>query len=381
MGLKKNEKFGLLGVNGSGKTTTFRSITNEIIYETGEIKILSNDTKTDFEKLRKSIGYCPQNNALFDHLTVEETFDYYLKLKILRYYDEESNKKECYENTHDLQAFSNTNNINTNQAATSNSGDRISKTNLANQKKFLMKKFGLEKFRNTYSLNLSGGNKRKLNFAIALMHNPNLILLDEPSTGVDPESRRIMWRNINEIPLHSKNFNMILSTHSMEEAEILCDTIGWMVAGNFVCLGNPEKLKIKYSPEYYISLKFKHEELKDNLIQQENYLEYFNNIEQNFNKNRNFVIAFDLKRCINQHNFDAFEKLDNVVNKISVMCEKVTLLQWFDNNSFEIGIKFDVVNRARVFAMILNMKVKFILVFFKFIFLLFIFYLMINSLF
>jgi len=359
LGLKKNEKFGLLGVNGSGKTTTFRSITNEIIYETGDIKILNNDTKMDFEKIRKSIGYCPQNNALFDHLTVEETFDYYLKLKILKYYDEESNKKECYENTHDIHSSSNQNLYSNSNNNNLGSGQRISKANLFNQKKYLMKKFGLEKFRDTYSINLSGGNKRKLNFAIALMHNPCLILLDEPSTGVDPESRRIMWRNINEIPLHSKNFNMILSTHSMEEAEILCDTIGWMVAGNFVCLGNPEKLKIKYSPEYYINLKFRHEDYKSLSFLQENYLEYFNNIEQNLYKRRNFTAVFDLKRCINQHNFDAFEKLDTVVNKISDLCEKVSLLQWFDNNSFEIGIQFSVANRARVFSLILNMKVIF----------------------
>jgi len=359
--LKKNEKFGLLGVNGSGKTTTFRSITNEIIYEMGEIKILENDTKKDFQKIRKSIGYCPQNNALFDHLTVEETFDYYLKLKILKYYDEESNKKECYQNLHNSSNLEIKNQI-SNQNQNMNN-IKIFNINLANQKKYLMKKFGLEKFKNTFSINLSGGNKRKLNFAIALMHNPNLILLDEPSTGVDPESRRVMWRNINEIPLHFKNFNMILSTHSMEEAEILCDTIGWMVSGNFVCLGNPEKLKIKYSPEYYINLKFKQEtDVKNstfiNDMSEENLLIYFENIKNNLNQNKNFVSSLDLRNCINKDNYDSFGKLDKFIYQISSLCEKITLLQSFENNSFEIGIKFDVSKQAKVFGLILNMKVK-----------------------
>ena len=88
-------------------------------------------------------------------------------------------------------------------------------------------KFGLSKYLDTYTVNLSGGNKRKLIFAIALMNKPRLLLLDEPSTGVDPESRRIMWRNINELSNTGHQYNMILTTHSMEEAEVLCDRVSW----------------------------------------------------------------------------------------------------------------------------------------------------------
>ena len=201
MGLEKNEKFGLLGFNGSGKSTTFKAMTNEISLEAGEIQMLNMDIKKDFETLRQVMGYCPQSNAIFDFLSVEETFDYYSKIKL----------------------------------------------NSKLDSKTLIKDYGLESFKKTISKNLSGGNKRKLNFAIALMNKPNLILLDEPSTGVDPESRRIMWKHINDIPKQLDRFNMVLSTHSLEEAEILCDTVGWMKNGNFICVGNPEKLKFQFS--------------------------------------------------------------------------------------------------------------------------------------
>ena len=306
----------MLGVNGSGKTTTFRAITNEIIYETGRIEIVGNDTKKDFGKIRKSIGYCPQNDAIFEQLTVRETFDYYLKLKILKYHS------SC----HDLES----------------------------QIVFLLKKFGLEKFKNTYSTNLSGGNKRKLNFAIALMHNPNLILLDEPSTGVDPESRRIMWKNINEIPLFCANSNMILSTHSMEEAEILCDTIGWMKGGNFLCIGNPEKLKIKYSPEYYISLKVKNS--NDNLSILYNSNNY-DIIFKDLNNLKNFLSKVNLRETIKQENIESFQILIEILSQIEDLCISINLISCVDD-SFEIGIKFDEKSQAGVFSIILKMKVK-----------------------
>ena len=178
LGLENNEKFGLLGFNGSGKTTTFKTITREILYDSGKIMLFGKDIKTQFNDIRQSIGYCPQENPLFDYMKVREIIKFYLKLK----------------------------NVNTSEIT-------------------ICQKFGLEKYIDTYCINLSGGNKRKLSFAIALMCNPKLLLLDEPSTGVDPESRRIMWKNIMETSKKRDYFNMILTTHSMEEAEVLCDTV------------------------------------------------------------------------------------------------------------------------------------------------------------
>ena len=209
LGLEPNEKFGLLGFNGSGKTTTFRAITNELVYEKGSITLFGYDGKTQFDKLRPMIGYCPQENPLFDYMKVREIIKFYLNLK-------KSNET--------IESVCST--------------------------------FNLSKYLDTYCVNLSGGNKRKLTFAIALMNKPSLLLLDEPSTGVDPESRRIMWKNINNLSNTGHQYNMILTTHSIEEAEILCDRVSWLKKGNFVCIGNPEQLKLKYSNGYKLHIKF-----------------------------------------------------------------------------------------------------------------------------
>jgi ABC-type multidrug transport system ATPase subunit len=286
------------------------------------------------------MGYCPQNDALFDQLTVYETFEFYLKIK--RFNNNNNNTED------------NSNIIDNNNFPLNSLNSLILN---------LTKKFGLEKFRKTQTQNLSGGNKRKLNFAIALMHNPNLILLDEPSTGVDPESRRIMWKNINEIPLYTKTFNMILSTHSMEEAEILCDTIGWMKNGNFLCVGNPEKLKIKYSPEYYIFLKFKNLKnllLLNNNDSNNNTNKEIEDILKGFNDSNKLIISdkVDLRRFIDKENLLIYKNLLIILLEIEGICEKVNLFNSYENNSFDIGIEFKNENQAKLFGYILNVKVN-----------------------
>ena len=212
LGLENYEKFALMGYNGSGKTTLIKSLINEILYDKGQIKLFDKDIKSSFHKLRLKIGYCSQLNCLFNYLTVQETFEHYFK----------KHKQEFITE--------------------------------------LLKRYGLYAYRNTYTINLSSGNKRKLIFAIALMNNPDLLLLDEFSTGVDSDSKRLMWKNIWNINMFKRNintnFNMIISTHSFEEAEILCDKIGWLKKGNFTCIGNSEELKLKYAKGYYLTLKF-----------------------------------------------------------------------------------------------------------------------------
>ena len=125
LGLEANEKFGLLGFNGSGKSTIFKSITNEIYYEKGEITLFGFNSESSFRKIRTMIGYCPQENPLPNYLTVRELLTFYKSLK---------KSKESIES--------------------------------------ICKKFNLEKYIDKYCVNLSGGNKRKLTFAVALMNYP-----------------------------------------------------------------------------------------------------------------------------------------------------------------------------------------------------------------
>ena len=102
---------------------------------------------------------------------------------------------------------------------------------------------------------LSGGNKRKLSVAIAIICNPPIILLDEPSTGMDPEARRYMWGVIHRMSLNRKKSSIIMTTHSMEEAETLCKRIAIMVDGQFKCLATSDEIKEKYGYGFEINLQ------------------------------------------------------------------------------------------------------------------------------
>jgi len=104
----------------------------------------------------------------------------------------------------------------------------------------------LKKFENILAGTLSGGNKRKLSVAIAMLGNPPIIFLDEPSTGMDPGARRFMWDIISRVSTRRKQCSIILTTHSMEEAEALSTRMGIMVDGQFDCIGSIQHIKSKF---------------------------------------------------------------------------------------------------------------------------------------
>ena len=304
LGLEPNEKFGLLGFNGSGKTTTFRAITNEILTDAGSITLFGYNTKTHFEKIRTIIGYCPQINPLFDFMKVKEIIKFYSELKT------------CNEKVESVCA-----------------------------------KFGLSKYSDTYTVNLSGGNKRKLTFAIAMMNRPRLLLLDEPSTGVDPESRRIMWRNINELSNTGHEYNMILTTHSMEEAEVLCDTVSWLKAGNFITIGNPEELKIHYSAGYKLHIKF-----DDNIINNNNNSNDINKVYNNSLKLFDGINQY-LEYINSNPLFEPYlRKLNSIMEKIKDKTDSISLNLIGKDFSFDLVIKIKKEKQKELFSEILNMK-------------------------
>ena len=116
----------------------------------------------------------------------------------------------------------------------------------------------LEEHRHKPAGTLSGGNKRKLSVAMAIIGNPPIILLDEPSAGMDPEARRFMWSVVEKISQRDKKSAVILTTHSMEEAEALSTKMGIMVRGGiFRCFGSSQHIKNKYGTGYEIELKIK----------------------------------------------------------------------------------------------------------------------------
>jgi len=183
----------LLGVNGAGKTTTFKSMTGDVSPSDGKVFIdgLDLSSPEQFSRARKLIGYCPQDNAIFEGMTVLEHLKFYSRIKgVLR-----------------------------------NMRPPIIKR--------IMKEMDLEEFSNVQVQTLSGGNKRKLSVAMAMIGNPPIVFLDEPSTGMDPRAKRFMWTIISRISTLRKKSTVILTTHSMEEAEALCTKMGIMVNGRF----------------------------------------------------------------------------------------------------------------------------------------------------
>ena len=283
--LEYGECFGLLGVNGAGKTTTFKCLSYEISADLGELYIDSKELKQNFSKIRSLIGYCPQFDSIFDYLTVYENLEFYSKLKGIK---NEKNKEII---------------------------------------NLLMKEMNLYYYKNIISYKLSGGNKRKLSVAIAMICNPPIILLDEPSTGMDPEARRFMWNVIHKISKRNKKSSVILTTHSMEEAETLCQRMGIMVNGEFKCLGSCNYIKEKYGYGYELNVTIKglnEEILKEYLNEKyENY--YKNNInleinKSNYNNVLNEINKNNFEYLLNEKSFGKklYEKIINEKNKISL---------------------------------------------------------------
>jgi ATP-binding cassette subfamily A (ABC1) protein 3 len=211
--IEKGEVFGLLGVNGAGKTTTFKMLAGEITSTSGDSYFTGMKISENLSKVRQNLGYCPQFDALIENLTVREQLELFYDLKSLP-----SEYKDA----------------------------------VITQK---IKEMNLEEYEDKLSGTLSGGNKRKLSVAMAMVGNPNIIFLDEPSTGMDPKARRFMWKIISRIASEKKQSTIILTTHSMEEAEALSTKLGIMVNGNFKCIGTPQHIKSKYGEGYEIEIK------------------------------------------------------------------------------------------------------------------------------
>ncbi|KAL3659652.1 hypothetical protein V7S43_015327 [Phytophthora oleae] len=212
-GLKRGECFGFLGINGAGKTTTMKMLTGDVPPSSGTATLGGFDILSQQIEVRRQIGYCPQFDALFDLLTVREHLELFGAIKGI---PTDSLKRVVMEKIHQL--------------------------NLAD-------------FEHKLAGSLSGGNKRKLSVAIAMIGNPAIIFLDEPSTGMDPVSRRFMWDVIADISTRGKESTIVLTTHSMEECEALCSRVGIMVGGRLRCLGSVQHLKSRFGDGLVLDVK------------------------------------------------------------------------------------------------------------------------------
>lgn len=225
-----NECFGLLGINGAGKTLTFQMLTGGLIPSWGDACINGFTLQMNKEKYQKNIGYCPQFDALIDHLTGREM----------------------------LVLFANLRGINPNHI------------------NFIVEKTiefcDLDEHADKTTETYSGGTKRKLSLGLAIIGLPEVIILDQPTSGVDPKSRRMIWKII-LIAKQLLKKSLLISSHNMNECEALCDRIAIMVNGQFYCLDSLQNLGSKFGQGYTLIVKMNQTNEEDKIIQLRQFIE------------------------------------------------------------------------------------------------------------
>ena len=198
LSIKKGEFFGLLGPNGAGKTTTISILTGLVFRDEGSTLVFGEDTVENFRYTRSKIGIAAQ----------ELSVDWFFSIEKLLYFQAGYyglSKKDAKESVNSL-----------------------------------LERLGLDKKRSSRLRQLSGGMKRRFQLAKALVHDPDIIILDEPTAGVDVELRRSLWKYLNE--LHSEGKTILLTTHYIEEAEQLCENIAIIDEGKILKRGSPKEL-------------------------------------------------------------------------------------------------------------------------------------------
>jgi len=202
--VRRGEIFGFIGPNGAGKSTTIRMLCGILAPSGGQGTVGGFDIRTETEKIKTNIGYMSQKFSLYEDLTVEENIGFYSGIY------------------------------------------RIPAAKKLQRKQWVIAMAGLEDHRSSRTGTLSGGWKQRLALGCAILHEPDIIFLDEPTSGVDPISRRRFWDLIYE--LAGSGVTVFVTTHYMDEAEY-CDRIGLIYRGNIIALGTPGQVKHEHMRE------------------------------------------------------------------------------------------------------------------------------------
>ena len=217
--VRKGEAFGFLGPNGAGKSSTMRMVGCVSPVSGGELRLFGQDPATDGPAIRARLGVVPQRDTLDEELTVEENLWIYG-----RYFG--LSRKEVRSRASELLEFA---------QLTERAKDKVDP--------------------------LSGGMKRRLTIARSLINSPEILLLDEPTTGLDPQARHVLWDRL--FRLKRSGVTLVLTTHYMDEAEQLCDRLVVMDHGKIVAEGSPRQLIEEYSTREVLELRFDAEDHKD----------------------------------------------------------------------------------------------------------------------
>lgn len=208
----EGEIFGILGPNGAGKTTLINMLTTLLRPTDGTANVMGFDIEEQAKEIRKEIGVVFQNTILEDDLAAGETLDIHARLYGVPKEDREERIRE------------------------------------------LLRLFHLEERQKDLVGTFSGGMKRRLEVAKGILHDPKVLFLDEPTVGLDPQSRDVVWHYIEKIN-HEKRMTILLTTHYLEEADRLCDRLGLIDHGRIVALGTPKSLKEDVSTKEVIEVE------------------------------------------------------------------------------------------------------------------------------
>jgi ABC-2 type transport system ATP-binding protein len=200
----RGEIFGFLGPNGAGKSTTIRMLCGILPPSSGSGTVAGFDIATQSEQIKTQIGYMSQKFSLYEDLTVEENIDFYSGIY------------------------------------------RIAPDKKKQRKEWVIEMAGLSEQRDARTATLSGGWKQRLALGCAILHEPPILFLDEPTSGVDPISRRSFWELIYR--MSGEGVTVFVTTHYMEEAEC-CDRLGFIFGGELIALGTPPELKLRFPGE------------------------------------------------------------------------------------------------------------------------------------
>ncbi len=256
--IEDREIFGLLGPNGAGKSTTIKMIMGLLNQNSGDITVKGMDVKKQSLETKKILGLVPQELAIYEDMTAKENVEFFGRLYGLR-------GKELNEKVNEALEF----------------------TELVERKNEKPKKF-------------SGGMKRRLNIACAIAHNPQIIIMDEPTVGIDPQTRNHILQSVKE--LNKRGITIIYTSHYMEEVETICDRVGIIDHGKLIGLGTKEELKSQLSQEERLVIDVMNmrynplEEIKNlngviNVIQNENSIEILTKRAQQIMQDVLFILS------------------------------------------------------------------------------------------
>jgi ABC-2 type transport system ATP-binding protein len=253
--IPKGSLFGFLGPNGAGKTTTISMLSTILPPTSGSASILGYDTHKDAREIRRLIGVCPQEIVVYERLTARENIHLIAKMHGM-------DKTEYSKRTDDL-----------------------------------LERMGLLERADDLVKTYSGGMKRRVNVLMAVIHDPKIVIFDEPTAGLDPQSRRVVWDFIRDF--QKKESTIILTTHNMEEADDLSDELVIIDYGKIIAQGTPKELKGRIGKGDVIEFKVKDSVNREEVVERVEKLDFIK-WAKTVGKHRIILNALDGLRRINE---------------------------------------------------------------------------------